>query len=140
MTAGGRYELFPHEADVGIRGCGPTKAAAFAQAATALTAVVTNPVEVKAGSPVAIECAAPNDVTLFVDWINALIFQMAVRKMLFSRFDVVIEQGNLTATAWGEAVDRTRHEPAVEPKGATYTEARVQFEAGLWTAQCVVDV
>ena len=137
----GRYELFAHEADIGIRGWGSTKAVAFAQAALGLTAVVTDPAEVNACTSVAIECAAPNDVTLFVDWINALIFEMAVRKMLFARFEMAIEQGKLTATAWGEAVDRVRHEPAAEPKGATYTEARVQCDAdGVWTAQCVVDV
>jgi SHS2 domain-containing protein len=137
----GSYELFAHEADIGIRGRGPTKAVAFGQAALALTAAVTDPGGVNASMSVAIECMAPNDVTLFVDWVNALIFEMAVRKMLFARCDVTIEQGKLTATAWGEAVDRTRHEPAAEPKGATYTEARVQCDAdGAWTAQCVVDV
>jgi len=37
-----RWEHFPHDADVGIRGFGPTAAAAFEQAACALTAAVTS--------------------------------------------------------------------------------------------------
>jgi SHS2 domain-containing protein len=135
-----RYELFPHQADIGIRGRGGTEAAAFEQAAIALTAAVTNPADVHTHVPVEIRCEGPNSVTLFVDWINALIYEMGVRKMLFARFEVAIDQGKLMATAWGEPVDRRRHEPAAEPKGATYTEARVQCEAGVWTAQCVVDV
>ena len=35
------WEHFPHAADVGVRGFGKTAAAAFEQAALALTAVVT---------------------------------------------------------------------------------------------------
>lgn len=136
----GHYELFPHGADIGIRGSGPTKADAFAQAALALTAIVTAPAGVAAKTAAPIRCEAPNDVTLFVDWINALIFEMAVRKMLFSRFEVAIAGNTLNATVWGDAVDRMRHEPAAEPKGATYTMARVASSDGGWVAQCVVDV
>lgn len=136
----GSYELFPHQADVGIRGRGPTKVDAFAQGGVALTAIVTAPSSVAPKMPVQLRCGAPNDVTLFVDWINALIFEMAVRKMLFARFDVAIEKDDLLATAWGDVVDRERHEPAAEPKGATYTLARVDHDADGWLAQCVVDV
>jgi tRNA nucleotidyltransferase (CCA-adding enzyme) len=78
---------------------------------------------------------------LLVDWLNALVFEMATRRMLFSRFEVEIGAGRLRALAWGEAVDVERHKPAVEVKGATYTSLRVAQEAdGTWVAQCVVDV
>ncbi len=36
-----RWEHFPHDADVGVRGFGASAAEAFGQAAQALTAVVT---------------------------------------------------------------------------------------------------
>jgi len=36
-----RWEHFPHEADIGVRGFGATPAEAFEQAALALTAAVT---------------------------------------------------------------------------------------------------
>jgi len=66
---------------------------------------------------------------------------MAVRKVLFSRYQVTVEGSRLSAAAWGEKVDVGRHQPAVEIKGATYTELRVAREAdGSWVAQCVVDV
>jgi tRNA nucleotidyltransferase (CCA-adding enzyme) len=61
--------------------------------------------------------------------------------MLFGRFEVQVTPGKLNATAWGEPVDVARHEPAVEIKGATFTELRVRpTEDGGWVAQCVVDV
>ena len=63
------------------------------------------------------------------------------QSMLFGRFAVSLQDGRLQATAWGEAVDPARHAPAVEIKGATYTDLAVrQDDEGGWTAQCVVDV
>lgn len=134
------WEHFPHDADVGVRGFGATPAQAFEQAALALTAVVTR-AQVEPVSPVEVKCDAPDVELLFVDWLNAIIYEMAVRNMLFSRFDVRIEGTELTATLWGEPVDIARHAPACEPKGATYTALRVAREDdGTWSAACVVDV
>ena len=134
---------FDHDADIGIRGHGPSLEEAFQQAALALTAVVTNET-VKPDTAVGITCNAPDPETLFVDWLNALVFEMATRGMLFSRFDVGIDRNagwRLHAAAWGEAVDRRRHGPAVEVKGATYTALSVeQLDDGMWDAQCILDV
>ena len=77
---------------------------------------------------------------LLVDWLNALIYEMATRRLLFARFDMHIDGQHLRATAWGEPVAGERHQPAVEVKGATYTALRVAEDNGLWIAQCVVDV
>jgi SHS2 domain-containing protein len=135
------WEHFAHGADIGIRGIGPTPEAAFQQAALALTAVVAEPRSVRPQHPVGIECEAPSLDLLLVDWLNALVYEMATRRMLFGAFVVAIEESRLHATAWGEPVDRSRHEPAVEVKGATYTELRVErLDDGHWLAQCVVDV
>ena len=136
-----RWEHFPHDADIGVRGIGASKEEAFAQAALALTAVITGLDTVAQTECVEIECEAPDDELLFVDWLNALVYEMATRQMLFSRFEVHLNDGCLRATAWGEAIDITKHEPAVEVKGATYTDLRVAYKSdGSWLAQCVVDV
>jgi tRNA nucleotidyltransferase (CCA-adding enzyme) len=134
------WEHFPHDADVGVRGFGATVAAAFEQAAHALTAVVTH-AEVAPKVAVEVEGEAPDLELLFVEWLNAVIFEMAVRSMLFGRFAVTIEDGRLRGTLWGEPVDVARHAPACEPKGATYTMLRVaQGPDGRWSAGCVIDV
>ena len=136
-----RWEHFYHQADIGVRGIGPSLDSAFEQAALALTSVVCDPQRVEPNVAVEVRCAAPNEEILFVDWLNALVFEMATRTMLFSRFAVRIEKGSLHATAWGEPVDTARHAPAVEVKGATLTDLRVTKGGdGKWLAQCVVDV
>jgi len=135
------WEHFPHEADIGVRGMGSTKEEAFEGAGLALTAVITDPASVFPMQAVFIVCEAPDEELLLVDWLNALVYEMATRNMLFSRFTVRFDDHSLHATAWGEPIEVTRHQPAVEVKGATYTELTVKRdEQGRWIAQCVVDV
>jgi len=135
------WEHFEHDADVGVRGIGATKDEAFEQAALAMTAAITDPAGLNPTETVEIECDAPDDELLLVDWLNALIYEMATRRLLFGRFEVHLNGERLTAQAWGERVDVARHQPAVEVKGATLTCARVeQNSTGQWLAQCVVDV
>ena len=152
------WQTFAHEADVGVRGSGATLAEAFAGAAQALTATICEPAAVMARQAITIDCAAPDAELLLVDWLNALVYEMATRHMLFARFDVAIEETpasaratqdtntnrlpfHLRATAWGEPVDAPRHQPAAEVKGASYCELKVAREPdGLWVAQCVVDI
>lgn len=136
-----RWEHFHHQADIGVRGCGPSLSSAFEQAAVALMAVITDPALIQDRTPVSIDCEAPDLELLLADWLNALIYETATRRMLFNRFSVCIFNYTLNATAWGEVIDTARHRPGVEIKGATYTALRVyQNETGDWIAQCVVDV
>jgi tRNA nucleotidyltransferase (CCA-adding enzyme) len=136
-----RWEHFPHGADIGVRGIGASREEAFEQAALALTAVITDLHLVASHEEIEVSCEAPDDELLLVDWLNALVYEMATRKLLFGRFTVHIEGRRLHAKAWGEPTDVSKHQPAVEVKGATYTELRVAHDAhGVWLAQCVVDV
>jgi SHS2 domain-containing protein len=135
-----RWEHFPHEADMGVRGFGATEAEAFEQAALAMTAVAADLGAVQAREAVAIECEAPDRELLFADWLNGVIYEMATRKMLFGSFAVQIDGSRLRGQAWGERIDPARHHLAVEIKGATYTALRVARERDEWVAQTVVDV
>lgn len=135
-----KWEHFAHDADVGVRGHGATAAEAFEQAAGALAAVVTD-AEVEPRTEVGVTCDAPDIELLFVEWLNAVIYEMSVRHMLFGRFAVRIAGTHLDGSLWGEPVDIARHSPACEPKGATYTALKVaQDRDGMWSAACVVDV
>jgi len=135
------WEHFEHKADIGVRGFGHTLGESFEQAALALTAVAADPACIRAAETVEIECRGSDPELLFVDWMNAIIFEASTRGMLFGRFEVDIAGDVLRGKLYGEAVDRTRHQPAAEAKGATYTELRVARQAdGLWLAQCVIDV
>ena len=134
------WEHFYHQADIGIRGVGATLVEAFEEAAIAMMTVICSVDRVEQKEQVEVECADSDTELLFVDWLNALIYEMATRRMLFGRFEVTVEGDVLKGKAWGETADPEKHETAVEVKGATYTQLRVGAEGDKWTAQCVVDV
>ncbi len=139
----GRYELFEHMADVGIRGLGETPEEAFAQSVLALTAVVTTPERVEPRERVEIEIERDDGgdlALLFYAFLSEVIYQMASRQMLFSAAEVEIEDSRLRAILWGEPVDREKHQPAVEIKGPTLTELKVGRRDGDWFAQCILDI
>ncbi|MGM0584993.1 MAG: archease [Pseudomonadota bacterium] len=132
---------FPHRGDVGVRGFGADMAGAFENAARAMAAVVAPLEIVKDRERVEIAVEAPDPEFLLHDWLNALIYEMATRRMLFADFRVRIAEGRLTGEARGEPIDPARHEPSVELKGATLSELHVGRDPdGRWQAQCVIDV
>ena len=135
------WEHFEHDADIGLRATAPSREGLFEAMAEALTALVTDPEGVRPVESVSIRCEAPDDALLLTDWLNALIYEMATRKMLFGDWRVSIDGHALDAVARGEAVDRARHKPVVEVKGATYTALSVDRDSdGTWHGQCIVDV
>lgn len=138
----GKYwENYAHEADVGVRGIGATIEEAFEQVALALTAIITDPLNVDHLEELDIACSAPDDELLLAEWLNAIIYQMATRHMLFSHFTVTINEHQLQAHLSGEEIKPAKHNPAVEVKSATCTDLRVlQDTTGTWLAQCVVSV
>ncbi len=136
-----RWEHFSHGSDIGVRGFGKTPEEAFEQAALALSAVVANLATIVPHEDIEVRCDAPDLELLLMSWLNAVIYEMAVRRMLFSKFHVAISGHSLTGALSGETIDTGRHEIAVEAKGATVTGLRVARDAdGGWVAECVIDV
>lgn len=135
------WEHFSHGSDIGVRGIGSSVEEAFEQAALALTAVVANVATIEQREIVEVRCDAPDLELLLVSWLNAIIYEMAVRRMLFSKFRIALAGYSLTGALAGERVDPERHQVAVEAKGATVTALRVTCNPdGQWLAQCVIDV
>ena len=113
------WDHFQHMADIGVHGFGESLAEAFEQAALAMMAVIADPARVRQDDVVEVVCTAPDRELLLVDWLNAWVYEIATRNMLFSRFRVTLADGGLRGLGWGEPLDRARHRPAVEVKGAT---------------------
>jgi SHS2 domain-containing protein len=138
MTAS--HETFAHQADIGIRGRGRTPEEAFAQAAAAMYSVMVNIDRVEAREFRGVNVTADDREQLLVEWLNGLLAVSDIERLVFSRFEARIEGNRLAGTAWGEPLDRSKHEPRVEVKGATYHLLRVDREGDQYIAQCVVDV
>jgi SHS2 domain-containing protein len=133
-----RWQHFEGGGGVGVRGIGDSKAEAFAQAALALTAALADPALVRGTEAVELRCTAADDEQLLAQWLNALAYEMARRRMLFSKFEVRVEEGRVSARAWGEGLDARRHGAAIELKGATLSSPRVARHGASWLAQAVM--
>ena len=135
------WNHFEHDADIGLRATAPSRAGLFEAMGEALTAVVTDPASVRLERQIEIHCEARDDELLLVDWLNALIYEMATRRMVFGKWRVILDGDRLDALVEGEAVNRARHHPVVEVKGATYTALSVEQDvSGNWSGRCIVDV
>lgn len=134
------WEHFPHQADIGIKASGDSLSKAFEDAAVGLTAIITEPKNIDARESIKIKCTGENEEILLVNWLNAIIYETAVRKMLFGKFNVRIDNLKLSATIWGEKINPEKHCPAVEPKAVTYNQLNVRKENNKWFVQCVIDV
>jgi SHS2 domain-containing protein len=124
-----------------VRGYGRTREEALEQAALALVGAIADPASVVPRTFVPISVAAGDDETMLYDWLNAVVYEMASRHMLFSRFELRPEGQGLAGGAWGERVEVARHQPASEVKAATFTDLSVAHtvESG-WRAQCIIDI
>ena len=135
-----QYETFEHEADIGIRGYGGTPEEAFANAAKAMYSVMVELGRVEQKQFRGVNVSADDREQLLVEWLNALLAVSDIERLVFSRFEVRIEGNRLAGTAWGEQLDRARHQANVEVKGATYHLLSVREQDGRYVVQCVVDV
>ena len=135
------WEHFAHPADMGIRGLGVTRQEAYAQAALAMTALTVDLDRIEAQHCVTVTCNETDPELLLVAWLNAVLFEMATRRMVFARFDIHLDPAGLKAALWGETLDPSRHQPSTEVKAATYAALRVEQQlTGQWVAQCIVDL
>jgi len=135
------WEHFAHPADMGIRGLGQTRQGAYVQAALALTALTVELDTIEPRTCVTVACEEIAPELLLVAWLNAILFEMATRHMVFGRFAIELECAGLRAELWGEALDADKHHPGTEVKAATYAALRVEQEPkGQWVAQCIVDM
>jgi SHS2 domain-containing protein len=140
------FDFFDHRADVGIRGYGKTVEEAFGNGAKALFSLMIDLRRVKAEKTFEIHCQALDRETLFVEWLNELLAQSGIHRVVFSHFEVTsIQQRNnhyfIKASVKGDAFDSIEHKPRIEVKAATYTELKVEKGVnGVYLAQTIVDV
>ena len=135
------FETFDHTADLGLRIRAANLDTLFAEAAIALfSTIVEDMTTVAPRQAVSIELAQDEPEYLLFDWLKTLLFHFDAEHILFSRFEVHIGETGLKATAWGEPLDRERHELAHEVKAITYHGLRVEKTSDGYLAEVIVDI
>jgi SHS2 domain-containing protein len=139
QAASAERGYFPHEADVGIVGRGPTREAAFVAAAEAMFAVMVDLPQVRPAATITFAFAQADPELALIMWLNRLLAEARAAGLVFGRFALRRAGDRWTGQAWGEPW-RDDLARGVEVKGATLTALSVRPANGGWEARCVVDV
>ena len=117
----GRFELFEHTADIGVRAFGGTINEAFGHAARGMFDVFTNVDSVEPVGEIEIQITASDIEDLLTQWLSELLFLLDMEKMVMSEFEVKIDEGSnkLEAVARGEIFNPDKHEYKTEIKAVT---------------------
>jgi SHS2 domain-containing protein len=135
------YETFEHTADLGLRVRAPDLDTLFAEAARGLFSVIVEDLDtVQPRERLDVRLEAEEREYLLFDWLRQLLANFDARHLLFSRFEVHVDEGGLTGTAWGEPLDPARHVLDHEVKAITYHGLRVEPADGGWLAELIVDI
>lgn len=138
------YEYLEHTADAKFRAYGMTLEEAFQNAAVAMFNVMINTGTITDEVFEKIELASADLDELAVDWLSELLYLFEVERVVFGKFkiDGITEKdGNysLSAIAYGEPLDLSRHNFDTEVKAVTYNSLKVEEMTDGWVVQIVVD-
>jgi SHS2 domain-containing protein len=135
------YELFEHTADLGLRIRAADLDTLFAEAAQCMfTAIVEELSTVQPIRRVDVQLEGKDREYLLCDWLRELLYHFDSEHLLFGKFEVHVRDDGLTATAWGEPLDRTRHNLEHEVKAITYHGLRIEKIGDEWEAEVIVDI
>jgi len=136
-----RYETFDHTADMGVRVFGRTAEELFANAAYALSDLLTDLNHVRERLAYDLHVEAADREELLVRWLNELLFLAESPGYLFKRFSIShLSPTSLQAVAHGESFDPSRHKFNREIKAVTYHQVAVKEEDGRWQAGVIFDI
>ncbi len=138
------YEYLEHTADAKFRAYGMTMEEAFQNAAVAMFNVMVDTSAISDEVSERIELTSEDLDGLLVDWLSELLYLFEVEQVVFEKFeiDAITEKdGNysLSAIAYGEPLDLSRHKFDTEVKAVTYNSLKVEETTDGWVVQVVVD-
>ena len=135
------YETFDHTADLGLRIRAADLDTLFTEAAQALFGTIVE--DLATVRPLQkIDVQLPGDAIdyLLFDWLRALLYHFDAEHLLFGQFEVHVRGDGLSASAWGEPLDRLRHNMEHEVKAITYHGLSVEKVGAEWVAEVIVDI
>jgi len=135
------YKVLNHTADFGLIVEAKDKIRLFEEMALALFNEIVEEIEkVKPLEEVPVSLEGEDDVDLLIGWLSELLFYFDARKMLFSKFEVLLEGHTLVGKAYGEKYNPKRHKLRLGVKSATYHGAKIEKVNDIWRAQVIFDV
>jgi len=135
------WEHFETEADVGVHAWAATRAAAFAEAALGVFALIVRPEEVQEREHREVRAQADSPERLLVAWINECLYVHEIEGFVVRRVEVdTCTETVVHGVLRGEEVDTGRHQLGTIVKAATLHRVSVTEAAGGHDVRVIVDV
>ena len=135
------FELIEHTADVGVLAHGSTLAEAFVHAAEGMFSVMVNLNGVREEEERSLAVEAHDWPSLLVAWLSELVYFCDVDSLVFRRFEIKqMQPYSLQASAYGEKIDRQRHELGAGVKAITRHMLEVSEDEDGYRVQVLLDI
>ncbi len=142
MTEKRRFEFLDiTTADIAFAAYGHDLKEMFFNSAVALFEVMIDTSGIRPDEKKEVEVEGHDMKSLMFNWLSELIFLSSSEHMMFSKFNVEIDEENmrLKAKCYGEQIDAKRHELRTEVKAVTYHKMEIK-KNGQWRSQVILDV
>jgi SHS2 domain-containing protein len=127
-------------ADVAIEVWAETIEGLFQDSGLAVSEVMVDTKTVEQKIELDISLNSTSVEMLLYDFLSEIVYLKDAKSLLFSRFDVKINELDLFAKLWGEKIDRERHHLRTDVKAVTLYRFGVKKENGIWKAEFVLDI
>jgi SHS2 domain-containing protein len=135
------YEIFEHNADIGLHVYGATLADLFIHAAQGMESLMVPPEQVQAVTSREIAVTGHDSISLLIEWLNELIYLFDTAHLLFRDFEIDnITETRVAGRAFGEPYDAQRHELSSAIKAVTWHEAAINRTSGGYQARIIFDL
>ena len=151
------FEYFETMADMGVIARGKTLEEAFKESAKALSNIMVNIDTIEKNIKKEIEISSEDLYSLLYDFLTELLIMMDSEYLIFSDFDIKIykkedeqkekkekneneEEYILKCVAYGEKLDKKKHEPKEEVKAITYHKMEIKKENDEYVIKYIVDL
>jgi len=113
----------------------------FANAALAMFEVMVDTSRVKPMVKREVRIKSYDLQSLMFDWLNELLVFVDAERLVFSKFDVKLDEKNFTLSAEcsGEEIDLKKHRVKTHVKAATYHKLEIKKDK-VWQAQVILDI
>lgn len=134
------FEILEHTADAGIIARGETLPELFAHAAEGMFTLMVDLDGVRETEARDISARGEDVAHLLADWLLELLILTETEGLLFRRFEVTMRDSGLTGKAFGERIDRARHDLRGDIKGVTRHLLEVVPDGGGYRARVLFDM
>jgi SHS2 domain-containing protein len=135
------FEVLEHTADAGIVAHGSSLTDLFTSAALGLFSLMADLAGVDESEHRDIQVRGHDIETLLVRWLTELLYYVDAEEMLFSRFEIThLTETSLRARAYGEPIDRERHDLGLGVKAVTRHMLEIAPENGGYRARILFDI